>query len=349
MTQPRIAIASLGGTITMIADETGSGGVVPSLNVDDLLASVPSLERIATLSAATLATVPGASLAHADIYRALEWCRAQIDAGADGAVLIQGTDTIEESSYLLDLHWDRPEPIVVTGAMRSPATPGTDGPSNLLASVRVAASPASRNHGVVVVLNDEIHTAARVQKMRSSGTNAFASPGFGPIGYIEEGNVIYGNGPVRWPTLEGAVSAHSPRIALLETYLGDDASVLNLVSGAEVDGIVVAGFGVGHLSAPMADALERASDNCPVVYATRTGSGTTFSKTYGFVGSESDLLARGAIPSGWLDPRKARILLGSLIATGADREKIRAEFALRGGRPGGPTALQPSPDGQQRG
>lgn len=349
MTKPKIAIASLGGTATMVASDSGSSGVVPSLSVEDLLGAVPSLERIALLRATTLATIPGASLAYADIFGALEWCKAEINAGARGAVLIQGTDTIEESSYLLDLHWDRQEPIVVTGAMRSPATPGTDGPSNLLASVRVASAPTSRNHGVLVVLNDEIHTAARVQKIRSSGTNAFASPGFGPIGYVEEGEVVYVHAPVRWPNLDGTLGTHSPRIALLETYLGDDASILNLVSEAAVDGIVVAGFGVGHLSAPMADALEKASARCPVVYASRTGSGTTFTSTYGFVGSESDLLSRGAIPSGWLDPRKARILLGSLIATGAEREKIRAEFVLRGARPGGPSAPEQENDRQQTG
>ena len=349
MTKPRIAIASLGGTITMMANETGSGGVVPSLNVDDLLASVPSLKEVATLSASTLATIPGASLTHSDIFAALAWCTAEIEAGADGAVLIQGTDTIEESAYLLDLHWGRPEPIVVTGAMRSPATPGSDGPSNLLASVRVASAADSRGHGVLVVLNDEIHMAMRVQKMRANGTNAFASPGFGPIGYVEEGRVIYGNSPVRWPILKGVQREKAPRIALLETYLGDDASILELVAKDGVDGIVVAGFGVGHLSAAMADALERASETCPVVFSSRTGAGTTFSQTYGFVGSESDLLARGAIPSGWLDSRKARILLGSLIASGANRGEIRAEFDLRGGRPGGPTALEPSPDGQRRG
>jgi L-asparaginase len=276
----------------------------------------------------------------------LSWCTAEIEAGADGAVLIQGTDTIEESAYLLDLHWGRPEPIVVTGAMRSPSTPGADGPSNLLASVRVASARSSRNHGVLVVLNDEIHSAVRVRKVRSNGTNAFASPGFGPIGYFEEGAVVYGSGPLRWPKLESGQSAHAPRIVLLETYLGDDASILNLVSEAEVDGIVIAGFGVGHVSAQMADAIERANARCPVVFASRTGSGTTFTTTYSFVGSESDLLARGAIPSGWLDPRKARILLGSLIALELDREKIRAEFALRGGHPGGPPGLVPSSDVQ---
>ena len=349
MTKPRIAIASVGGTITMMANEAGSGGIVPSLNVDDLLDSVPSLKEIATLSASTLATIPGASLAHSDIFRALAWCTAEIEAGADGAVLIQGTDTIEESAYLLDLHWGRPEPIVVTGAMRSPATPGSDGPSNLLASVRVASATDSRGHGVLVVLNDEIHTAMRVQKTRASGTNAFTSPGFGPIGYVEEGTVIYGNSPVRWPVLKGGPGDDTPRIVLLGTYLGDDASTLELVTKAGVDGIVVAGFGVGHLSAAMADALEKASETCPIVFSSRTGSGTTFSKTYGFVGSESDLLARGAIPSGWLDPRKARILLGSLIASGADRGRIRVEFDLRGGRPGGPTALEPSSNEQRRG
>jgi L-asparaginase len=336
MTKPRIAVASLGGTITMMANPAEGSAVVPKLNVDDLLASAPAITQIASISAETLSTVPGASLEFSHVIHALEWSLKQVQAGASGVVLAQGTDTIEETAYLLDLYWNRPEPLIVTGSMRSPALPGADGPANLLAAVRAAASPESQELGVLVVMNDEIHAAPRVRKTRANGTNAFTSPNFGPVGFIEEGLVVYGNRSTRWLSLTAPFPQVAPRVALLETYLGDDASTLDLVASAGFDGIVIAGLGVGHVSPAMASGLSRALSICPVVLASRTGAGTAFRKTYGFLGSESDLLSRGAISAGWLDPRKARILLSCLLASGSDRYAIRTEFDLRGGNPGGP-------------
>jgi L-asparaginase len=336
MSKPRVAVASLGGTITMTTDDRDDATVVPTLDADDLVASVPELADAASLTAHTLSTIPGASLTPPDLLRALTWARKQVDGGADGVVLAQGTDTIEETAYLLDLHWEHSAPLVVTGAMRNPSLAGSDGPANLLAAVRAAASPRARDLGALVIMNDQIHAAARVRKVRAGGTDAFASPDFGPLGFLEEGAVVIGNRPRRWPGIAAHPERSVPRIALLETYLGDDGATLDLVADAGYDGIVLAGFGVGHASPKIADALERAVARCPVVLASRTGSGTTYRATYGFIGSESDLLARGAIASGWLDPRKSRILLSSLISAGFDREAIRVEFARRGCNPGGP-------------
>jgi L-asparaginase len=329
MTRPRIAVASLGGTITMVPAGKSSSVVVPTLTVDDLLLTAPALLELAELSAETLATVPGASLGFRDVLNALEWATREVEQGASGVVLVQGTDTIEETAYLIDLHWGRSEPIVVTGAMKAPAA-GSDGPANLLAAVQVAIAPASRGLGCLVVMHDEVHAAARVKKTRSSGVGAFSSPGFGPIAYVEEGRVVFGNQPASWPHLTPSAASVFPRIALLETCLDDDASLLDLTVEAGFDGIVLAGFGVGHVSRTVAEAVTRAVERCPVVLASRTGSGTTFAHTYGFVGSESDLLSRGAIPAGWLDPRKARILLSSLLSTGSNLATIRMEFDSRG-------------------
>ncbi|MCU1634950.1 MAG: asparaginase [Cryobacterium sp.] len=331
MSKPRIAIASLGGTITMVSNAGGATGVRPRLNVDDLVSTAPSIADVASLKTETLATMPGASLEPKDLHRALEWARQAVLEGVDGVVLVQGTDSIEESAYLLDLYWDRPEPLVITGAMRSPETPGFDGPANLLASVLTAASAGSRELGVLAVMNDEVHAASRVRKMRASGVSAFSSPNFGPLAYVEEGRVVHGNTLTRFPPLPLTGMSGTSRVALLETHLGDDGTLLSLAREAGFDGIVVAGYGVGHVSALMADAVSTAIECCPVVLSSRTGGGTTFDETYGFTGSESDLIARGAIAAGWLDPRKARILLNCLIAGGNDRSAIQAQFSLRGG------------------
>jgi L-asparaginase len=339
MTKPRIAVGSLGGTITMTSD-TGAG-VTPTLGVDDLLAAVPGLDAVASLDTATLAALPGASLGYDDVLGALTWARRAVDGGAYGVVLVQGTDTLEETAYLLDLFWDRLEPLVVTGAMRSPQRAGSDGPANLLASVTTAAHPASRDLGVLVVMNDEIHAATRVSKGDSTAVGAFNSPVFGPLGRLVEGRPVYGNRPTRHPHLPlpddaAGDPAGDPRVALLTTHLADSGGLLDMVIAADYDGVVLAALGVGHVPTPVAEAVTKATERFAVVLATRTGAGPTAERTYGFVGSETDLISRGAVPAGWLSPVKARLLLWALLRLGRSPSRIRAEFARRGASPGGP-------------
>jgi len=325
----RVAIASLGGTITMTSDSQGVG-VSPTLRASEMIAGVPGLEDIAILTTETLETLPGASLDFEHVHKALVWADNMIRKGHDGVVISQGTDTLEETAYLFELYWNHPEPLVVTGAMRAPQTLGSDGPANLLAAVTVARDQESRNRGVLVVMNDEIHSATRVRKIRSSGTNAFCSPSFGVLGYVEEGHVVFGNEARRPDPLAYPDSFHRRRVALLETHLGDRGEVLGLTLDAGFDGVVLSGFGVGHVSNELSQLVSRATKVLPVVLTTRTGSGTIYSRTYAFAGSERDLLERGVISGGWLDGRKACILLTALIDGGRDLEEIRQEFKLRG-------------------
>ena len=330
MNGARVAVASLGGTITMTSTSGGTGAT-PSLTAADLVGSVPGLAGTAEVTARTITTVPGASLAVADVLEALSWARRAVDDGASGAVIVQGTDTIEESAYLLDLYWDRAAPLVVTGGMRTAQMAGADGPANILAAAQVATSPASRERGALVVMNDEIHAASRVRKVRSSGLNAFCSPSFGPLGYLEEAAAVYGGSIRRLAPLPTPAATHHPHVALIGTHLDDDGALLDLVTTPDCGGIVIAAFGVGHVSAKLARAVSRAiMASKPVVLASRTGSGTTFASTYGFIGSETDLLRRGAIPAGWLDAGKARLLLACLLSASCGMENINLEFQRRG-------------------
>jgi L-asparaginase len=331
MSATRVAVAARGGTITMTSTAADGQGVVPSLSAADLLRSVPALSHV-EVEPATLATVPGASLSFADLVGVLAWARTAVDGGAAGAVVVQGTDTIEETAYLLDLYWDRPEPLVVTGAMRSAQAAGADGPANLSAAVQTAADQGARDRGVLVVLADQVHAAARVRKTRSSGPDVFRSPSFGPLAHVEEGRVTFGAPASRVPPFTTPAPAQPGRVALLETHLGDEGELLRLVDDAGWDGVVIAGFGVGHVSGGLAEAVADVAVHRPVVVATRTGSGTTYTSTYGFVGSESDLLRRGAVMAGWLDARKARLLLSCLLGSQARLADVASEFHRRGGR-----------------
>lgn len=333
MRPPTVAIGALGGTIASTSSATDGSEIVPTLSAERLAAAVPGLEEIATVRAETLAQLPSPSLDEPTIVRTLAWAQAAVDAGARGVVVTQGTDTLEESAYLLDLFWDRPEPLVVTGAMRSPQAAGADGPANLLTAVRCALTPASRERGVLVAFDDELHQARWVAKTDSMSTSAFRSPVFGPIGRCVEGEVVYGVPPgrVRALRLSPGQEAGDPRVPLVATYLGDDGYVLDAIRAEDVDGVVIAGFGAGHVSARMAEAVGRLARQVPVVFASRTGSGPTGRAMYGYPGSEIDLLARGAVGAGWLPPVKARLLLWALALRGPlARADVAQEFELRG-------------------
>jgi L-asparaginase len=339
-TPPRVAIASTGGTITM----TGApgAGVVPELSASDLVAGVPGLGAAAEVTATTLATVPSAHLVPQDVLRFARWAAGAVDDGAHGVVVVQGTDTIEETAYLLDLVWDRPAPLVVTGAMRNAAAAGPDGPANLLAATVVAGAPAARGRGVMVVLDDDVHAAARVRKTDSTALHAFSSPPFGPVGRVVEGRAMFVAPPHRPTPVEAPPEDADPRVALLETHLGDRGELLRTVAEQGYDGVVLAGYGVGHVSAETAATVSEVVDRLPVVLASRTGGGPVLTGTYGFVGSERDLLGRGAVSAGWLDARKARLLLWVLLSGGADRDRVRAELADRGSLGGSAAHAEPS-------
>jgi L-asparaginase len=326
---PRVTVFGLGGTIAMTAGE--SGGVVVALSADQLVAAVPGLAELGiTVEVKDFRRVPGASLSFDDLEALVEAISRCLADGVDGVVVTQGTDTIEETAYLLDLSLDRAEPVVVTGSMRNPTLAGADGPANLLAAVQVAASPQARDLGVVVVFAEEIHAASRVRKTHSTSGFTFQSPTGGPLGYVVEGCARVVNRPEGRTVLASANRWRPVEVGLVTVVFGDTGTLLE-GADSRLDGLVVAGFGVGHVPHRLVDTLADLASRMPVVLASRTGAGSVLTHTYAFPGSESDLLQRGLIPAGFLDPLKARILLHRLLAGGHDHGGIRAVFAGAGG------------------
>jgi L-asparaginase len=327
--KPRVAVFTLGGTIAMQA--APGAGAAPALPASDLLAAVPGLDDGGVeLRMQDVANKPGASLSFGNLFGLAEAISAALGDGVAGVVVIQGTDTIEETAYLLDLLVASEAPVVVTGAMRNPSLAGPDGPANILAAIRVAASGRARGLGCVVVMNDQIHAARWVAKAHTASPAAFISPGFGPLGHIAEGQVFI---PVRLTErspLFSPVPRRKVRIGLLMIALGDDGVLIDAL-GEHVEGLVVAAFGAGHVPAGTVASLATLAGRMPVVLASRTGAGPVHHRTYAFPGSETDLLARGLISAGYLAPLKARLLLHLLIATGADSTQIRRTFAATSG------------------
>ncbi|NUO55871.1 MAG: asparaginase [Hamadaea sp.] len=323
-----VAVIGVGGTIAMVP--TSDGGVSPQLTAADLVQAVPGLaEHGDRLRVVDFRRMPGAWLSFADLDDLRTAVDQAIAGGAAGVVVTTGTDSIEEMAYYLDLRHTRPEPLVVTGAMRNPATAGADGPANLLAAVATATDPAARDRGVLVVLNDEIHLAARVQKSHTTSPAAFTSPNAGPAGRLVEGTPRWLTGPVTRRSVPAAYPGATARAVrvMLHTVTLDDDPVFLADAESRMDGLVVAGMGVGHVPAVLVEPLTKAAAAIPVVLASRIGRGPVLTSSYGFPGSERDLLGRGLIPAGFLDPLKARVLLRTLLAAGATGEQIRQEFA----------------------
>lgn len=323
MALPILAIGALGGTVSMRAQTPGAG-VVPAVGAEQMFEALPQLRDMARIKTATLQLLPSASLEFAHLLEVLAWARLQVAEGAHGVVLTQGTDTLEESAYFLDLLWDCDAPLVLTGAMRAASQVSADGPANLLAAAAVALTDSSRKRGVLVVMNEQVHAAARVRKVHTLALDAFRSPDCGPLGVMVEGDVHYQAAPGEREILP-LPRRTDHKVALLEASLGADTGLLEQVVELGYAGLVIAGFGAGHVSQAWAQVVGNTCGFIPVVVGSRTGAGATASHSYGFVGGEIDLQGRGALMAGPCCPRKCRIRLWLMLGS-QNRQDICADW-----------------------
>ncbi len=325
--KPEILMLSLGGTIAMLPDAV-AGGAVPSLAAEDLVAAIPGLAEVASVRAESFRQVPGAHLTLEDVVALAEKIRRELASGdLTGIVITQGTDTLEEVAFALDLLVPEQQPVVVTGAMRAAHLAGADGPANLLDAASVAVSPRLRDVGTVVVLGGEIHAARLVVKAHTQSPAAFVSPLAGPLGWIAEGRPRLALAPSGRPVLDLPLVRRPGRVALMTASLGDDGALVGAAAALGYEGMVIEALGAGHLPAAALDALDEAVAAMPVVLASRTQAGEMLRATYGFPGAEIDLLGRGLLSSEWLGARKAKILLSLLLAAPGGAEAVAGHLA----------------------
>jgi L-asparaginase len=315
----RVTLISMGGTIATTPGEV-EGDDRPRFGAADLIAGTPGLSEIAEMTATDAAMVNSAAVTVQSLAELAATIRAAAEAGQEGVVITQGTNTIEETAYALALMVEPAIPVVLTGAMRRALDPGADGPANLLAAIRVAATPAAAGLGPVVVHQDEIHLARWVTKAHTARVAPFASPGFGPIGAVHEGRVHL------WALPAGGEYLASPaeldlRVELIWAVLGSDGTMARAAVEAGAAGLVVAGLGGGHVPPAMAEALgEIVAGGLPVVLGSRTGAGPVLRDTYSGPGADRELRALGLISAGTLAPVKARLRLLVALAAGVDAQ-----------------------------
>jgi L-asparaginase len=332
---PVVSVLALGGTIA----STPSGrGVAPTLTAEQLVHGVPELADVATISAETFRQEASSELRIVDLVALAREIDRRLARGDAGVVITQGTDTIEETSFALDLLVGAAAPVIVTGAMRNPSLPGADGPANLLAAARTAAYEQARGLGTLVVFDDEIHAARFVRKAHAQGVSPFRSSPAGPIGWLAEGAVCIAARPVGRCRLKLDEVTESPAVALLTFGQGDEGLLLTAVQPAGYHGLVIEGAGGGHVTAGSVADLGQLARLMPVVLASRTGAGPALRRTYSFPGSEIDLLEKGLIPAGAMTGARARMLLRLLLAAGASHEDVRRSFDALA-TPGVPAAL----------
>lgn len=335
MTLLRIHVLALGGTIATTPD--ASGAMQMGLGADHLVAAVPLLATLADIRAETVSRVGSHSLSFAQFHALAEKIKG---VDADGVIVTQGTDTLEETGFLLDLLVERDIPVIVTAAMRNPALTSPDGPGNLLAAVRVARDPWVRDNaralGVLAVMLDEVHAAADVLKAHPTRLNAFSSPQTGPVAALVEDRVVPLSLPVRSAVeaarkrLGAAASGKESPVALLWMALDEPGYLLEVLVGHRDQlgyrGIVVGAMGGGHVPERIAPLVVQLAEVVPVVIAPRAGGGPMLRHTYGGPSSEIALRNAGLIWGGRLHPLKARVLLETCLRAGLDRAAIGEVF-----------------------
>ncbi|MDN8792901.1 asparaginase [Staphylococcus aureus] len=244
----------------------------------------------------------------------------------DGFVITHGTDTLEETAFLLDLILGIEQPVVITGAMRSSNEIGSDGLYNYISAIRVASDEKARHKGVMVVFNDEIHTARNVTKTHTSNTNTFQSPNHGPLGVLTKDRVQFHHMPYRQQALKTV--NEKLNVPLVKAYMGMPGDIFSFYSREGIDGMVIEALGQGNIPPSALEGIQQlVSLNIPIVLVSRSFNGIV-SPTYAYDGGGYQLAQQGFIFSNGLNGPKARLKLLVALSNNLDKAEIKSYFEL---------------------
>ena len=319
---PSVLLLSTGGTIAGRGDASTrlNSYAAGALSTEELLAAVPELHQLASFQVEAIASVDSADLQFAHWNQLVLRIRAAFAADPHlvGVVITHGTNTLEETAWLLDLLIDDPRPVVLVGAMRPATALSADGPLNLFQAVQVAVSLKARGLGVLVVMDGEIHSARVVSKVATQGVGAFASPGAGPLGLLDDAGVHLPSARTQREIPFAGLQLPElwPEVAILHGCVNPPAALIQALLMAGVEGLVFTGTGAGQLSALERRALEAWSGSLPLMLrSNRCGAGP--------VHGHADDHQLGLLPAGTLNPQKARVLLLLALIAGLDRSGLQ--------------------------
>jgi L-asparaginase len=320
---PKVAVVFTGGTIAMRADPA-AGGNVPVVGSAELLRMAPRLDEIADVEPIDWGLVPASHLTFEQVLEIGGVLRAALDReDITGAVVVQGTDVMEETAFAWDLLPLPAKPVIVVGAMRSASDPDPDGPENLRNAIGAAADPDIGDQGVLVAMAGELHAAAGVRKTHTHALATFQSPNDGPLGHLADGRVTELRrraDRVRLPGWPDRVAAPVPLVAVAL----DDKGAIEAAAQRSPAGLVVAATGGGNTPpGVLAVARRLMDDGIPVALTTRCPSGRA-RPGYAFPGGSTEWWNAGAIFAGTLDGLKARVLLSFGIGAGLSVAELGA-------------------------
>lgn len=317
----KILIIHTGGTISMTEDETGS---VKPLEHNPIIEHTKNINHLGDLIVEEPFHLPSPHITLEEMFIIKELIEDYCTKGIDGVVITHGTDTLEETAYFLDLTINTSVPIIITGAMRSNNEIGFDGLYNLLSSIRVASSDDAKSKGVLVVLNDEIHTAVNVTKTHTNNVSTFQSPQYGPIGIVTKRGVIFHHLPFK---IEHFPVTHiSKRVALLKAHAGMDSSLFLAIKHLQYDGLVIEALGQGNLPPATLEGITALIEkNIPIILVSRCFNGIA-EDVYSYQGGGNQLKKMGVIFSNGLNGPKARIKLLLALSTTNDLKQINQMF-----------------------
>lgn len=318
----KILLINTGGTIAMSQDQT-TGKVSPTSD-NPIHQQGHLLQNFADIDVLDFLNIPSP---HMDLEKMLELSQLIQEKAKsyDGIVITHGTDTLEETAYFLELTLDLPIPIVVTGAMRSSNEIGSDGLANLRSAIFTAREDHSAQKGVLVVMNEEIHTATYVTKTHTTNLATFQTPTFGPIGILYKNQVTYFQELIRHEHYN--LTAISQDVALLKVYAGMKADLFEAVLDHGYQGLVIEALGAGNLPPQIVPILEQFMEaQIPVVLVSRAFNGVT-EDIYDYPGGGKRLSQMGVIFTQGLSGIKARIKLAVLLNA---EEKVSIKQAFQG-------------------
>ncbi len=303
----KVIIIATGGTIAM-KYSSEKKGLIPAVSGKELIEAVPALKDISKIEVVEFSNVPSGHMTpkmmfdlanEVDKYAALD--------AVSGIVITHGTDTQEETAYMLNLVIKTKKPVCITGAMRGASDTGPDGPANILAAVRVAACKNSLGKGVLLVFNDEIHAANDVTKGHTTSCATFQSPFWGPIGYVYADKIVFTRQPLNLEKIKTNVLIEN--VYLLKVYAGMDAELFRFLADKNIAGLVVEAFGCGNVPPKVKEGIEYVrSKNIPVVITSRVIAGRVV-PLYSYLGSIKSMKESNVILAGELSGQKARIKL----------------------------------------